>query len=464
MMDQGRASGTAATKMDVGILGGTLVTPSALVQSHVYIKEGTIAAISSERIPATQTIDVAGLHVLPGIVDSHVHFMDPGALEREDFITGSSAAAVGGTTTVIEHTHAHPIIDAAALREKASYLQDRSLVDFGLGAHVWPERFDELARVWKAGALFLKLLTCTTHGVPGVLPGDLLHVFRQAAALDAVCLVHCEDEFITADAERRLKAAGRHDPGLLIEWRSREAELTAVNTVALLSRLTGARVVIAHTSHPAVIDLVAREVKLGAQISVESCPQYFYLNENEVLRYGAYRKFTPPARQRSSADFEEMWRRLRGGEITYIATDHAPATKAQKEDGDFWQVHFGIPGVETTLALMLNAVNKGNLTLQRLAEILAETPARLYGLYPRKGTLQVGSDADVTIVDLSKERTLTDEAIVSKAGWTPYAGRSVKGQAVMTFVRGRLVAEDEKVVGEPGWGRFVTREGIGGAR
>ncbi len=433
--------------MDLGIVGGTLVTPSTVVRSHLYIKEGKIAAVSDERLPVAKSVEVGGLYVLPGIVDSHVHFMDPGALEREDFITGSSAAAVGGTTTVIEHTHAHPVIDAADLRDKAAHLRDRSLVDFGLGAHVWPERLDEAPGVWNAGALFLKVLTCTTHGVPAVLAGDLLHLFRQAAAINALCLVHCEDEFITSDAERHLKAAGRRDPGLLLEWRSREAELVAVNTVAVLARLTGARVVIAHASHPAVMDLAAREVKLGAQISVESCPQYFYLRENEVLEHGAYRKFTPPARQRSSEDFEEMWQRLRGGKITYIATDHAPATKAQKEEGDLWHVHFGIPGVETTLAMMLNAVNDGHLTLPRLVDVLAETPAKLYGLAPRKGTIQIGADADVTVVDLSKKRILKDEAIISKAGWTPYAGRSVQGEAVMTFVRGRLVAQEGKPVG-----------------
>jgi dihydroorotase (multifunctional complex type) len=441
--------------VDLGIVGGTLVTPSAVFRGNLYVADGRIAAISSDRLPAARTVQVDGLHVLPGMVDSHVHFMDPGAPEREDFTTGSAAAAVGGTTTVIEHTHAHPVVDAGALREKAAYLRDRSLVDFGLGAHVWPDRLDELAGVWAAGALLLKAFTCTTHGIPGILPGDLLRVFRQVAAVDAVCLVHCEDEFITSDAERRLKAAGRTDPGILPAWRSREAELVATATVVLLARLTGARVVVAHASHPAVVDLVAREAGLGARVWAESCPQYFSLNEDEVFSHGPFRKFTPPARARSPEDAAQMWQRLRRGDIAYVATDHAPATTAQKREGDIWQVHFGLPGVETTLALMLNAVHDGHLTLPRLVEVFAETPARLYGLYPRKGTLQIGADADVTVVDLSRERVLRDEDVISKAGWTPYAGRRVRGQAVMTLVRGRLVAEEGKPVGEPGWGRWI---------
>ncbi|MDR7544523.1 MAG: dihydroorotase family protein [Armatimonadota bacterium] len=441
--------------MDLGIVGGTLVTPSAVFRGDLYIAQGRIAAISSDRLPAARTIEADGLHVLPGVVDSHVHFMDPGAPEREDFTTGSAAAAVGGVTTVIEHTHAHPVVDAEALREKAAYLRDRSLVDFGLGAHVWPDRLDELAGVWAAGALLLKAFTCTTHGIPGILPGDLLRLFRQVAAIDAVCLVHCEDEFITADAERRLKAAGRTDPGILPAWRSREAELVATATVVLLARLTGARVVVAHASHPAVVDLVTREAGLGARVWAESCPQYFHLNEDEVLSHGSFRKFTPPARARSPEDAAQMWQRLRQGGIAYVATDHAPATRAQKQEGDIWQVHFGLPGVETTLPLMLNAVHDGHLTLQRLVEVLAEMPARLYGVYPRKGTLQIGADADLTIVDLSGERVLRDEDVVSKAGWTPYAGRRLHGQVVMTLVRGRVVAQGGKPVTEPGWGRWI---------
>ncbi len=447
--------------MDLAILGGTVVTPSAAFQANVYINDGKIAALSSERLPAAKTVDAAGLYVLPGVVDSHVHFMDPGAPEREDFITGSAAAAVGGATTVIEHTHVSPVTDAATFRHKVEYLRNRSLVDFGLGAHVFPDRIDEIHRLWEAGALFLKVFTCTTHGIAGILPGDLLRLLQRVASIDAICLVHCEDEFITADAERRLKAAGRKDFGVIPLWRSREAELVAVNTVGLLARLTGARVVIAHASQVPVIDLAVRERQLGTRVWVESCPQYFYLREEEVLDLGPYRKFTPPARCRSEAEMRSMWRRLQDGAITYIATDHAPSTRAQKDEGDIWEVHFGLPGVETTLTMLLNGMNEGWLTLQRLVEVSAEAPARIYGLYPRKGSLQVGADADMVVVDLSRERVLRDDDVISRAAWTPYAGRRVRGRPLMTFVRGRLVAEEGRPVGEPGWGTFVSRTEIG---
>jgi len=227
--------------MDLAILGAKVVTPAGTFSAHVYARDGRIAALTSERLPARETVEAGGLLLLPGMVDSHVHFMDPGATEREDFTSGSSAAAVGGVTTVIEHTHAAPVTDAATFRAKAAHLRTRSLVDFGLAAHVLPDSLERAREVWEAGALYLKAFTCTTHGIAGLSTFDLLRLFQEAAACEAICLVHCEDEALTAGAERRLREAGRADFGVIPLWRSREAELVAVGTVALLARLSGAR-------------------------------------------------------------------------------------------------------------------------------------------------------------------------------------------------------------------------------
>jgi len=443
--------------VDLALEGGTLVTPDGEVPMHLYIDGGRVAAVSRQRVSARRILDVSGLYILPGMVDAHVHFMDPGATEREDFISGSAAAATGGVTTVIEHTHAHPIYDAHDLHAKADHLRERSLVDFGLAAHVRADRLEAIPDVWAAGALYLKAFTCTTHGITGLLPPDLVQVFRTVAAAGGICLVHCEDEGITAAAERVLHEAGRADFGVIPLWRSREAEWVAVNTVALLARLSGARVVIAHASNAQTVDLAVRERQAGGAVWVESCPQYFYLREDEVLTLGPFRKFTPPARARTASDVDEMWARLRRGDIAYIATDHAPATRAQKEASDVWHVHFGLPGVETTLTMLLTAVNEGHLALSRLVQVTAEMPARLYGLFPRKGTLQVGADADVVLVDLTQERILHDQDVVSKAGWTPYAGRRVRGRVVATFVRGQQVAANGRPTGTLGWGQWVTR-------
>lgn len=447
---------------DLAVRHATLVTPRGRRRAHLYVANGRIAAIADDDLPARERVDAAGLHLLPGGVDGHVHFQDPGDTTREDFISGSSAAAVGGVSTIVEHTHSHPVRDPASLREKVEHLRSRSLVDFGLAAHAWPDRLDQVRPLWDAGISFFKVFTCTTHGVPGFDAGHLQRLFQAVAACDGLCLVHAEEETMTAASERALREAGRTDPGLLVEWRSRDAELVALNTVALLARLTGVRAIAAHVSHPAAVDLLQRERALGARLWLETCPQYLYLREDEALEQAGFRKFTPPARIRSDADAAEMWRLVAAGPITHVSTDHAPATRRQKTDGTIWDVHFGLPGVETTLAMLLNGVAEGRLSLERVVDLVAETPARLYGLYPRKGALQVGSDADLVLVDLTAERTLEDAAVVSKAGWTPYAGRRVRGRPVMTFSRGRLVAQDGRPVGEPGWGRFLPGPGAAG--
>lgn len=446
----------------LAIRNATLVTPRGRRRAHLYVDAGRIAAITDETSPTSEVIDASGLYLLPGAVDGHVHFQDPGDTAREDFISGSSAAAVGGVTTVIEHTHSHPVREPAFLREKVEHLVNRSLVDFGLAAHAWPDRLDQVRPLWEAGATFFKVFTCTTHGVPGFDAGHLERLFQEVASFDGLCLVHAEDEAITAQHEQALRAAARTDAGLLVEWRSREAELVAASAVGLLARATGVRAIVAHVSHPAVADLLHQQQVQGARLWLETCPQYLYLREDEVLQHAGFRKFTPPARARSDQESDEMWRRVASGPISHISTDHAPATREQKTLGSFWDAHFGLPGVETTVPLLLNAVAEGRLSLERVVELMAETPARLYGLAARKGALRVGADADLMLVDVAAERTLDNGAVVSRAGWTPYAGRRLRGQVVMTFSRGRLVAREGRPVGEPGWGQFLPGPGAGG--
>jgi allantoinase len=441
---------------DCEITGATFVTPEGRQEGVIAIRDGRIAALLAEPSgSAARTINASGLVVLPGMVDQHVHFMDPGATAREDFIHGSSAAAVGGVTTVIEHTHSHPVLTVNDLREKSSYLANRSVVDFGLLAHVFPQTIENVPALWEAGIAMFKVFTCTTHGVPALFSDDLLRLLRTLAEIDGRVLIHCEDEFITEDNEERLHKALRTDNGVIVEWRSPEAEMLAVNMVALLARLTGAAVTVAHASQASVVDLVRRERALGARLAIESCPQYFYLSAEDVKKYGAIRKFTPPARDEAGHD--AMWQYLERGEIDVISTDHAPSTLAQKFDGDIWNCQFGLPGVETTLTMLLHAVNQGKLSLERLTRAYSEMPARLLGLYPRKGAIRVGADADLVMVDMEQEHTLSNDKIISKAGWTPFDGLRVKGRPVMTLLRGEVVAENGKVTAEPGTGRYLTR-------
>lgn len=442
---------------DLLVAGGTIVSPVASIQANLVVDDGKAVALTADRPAARRVIDADGLLVLPGMVDEHVHFMDPGPTEREDFITGSSAAAVGGVTTVIEHTHAQPVRSPEFLAEKSRYLAGRSLVDYGLAAHVWPEDIAQLPAMWAAGATLFKVFTCTTHGVPAMLPGKLLELLRTVSSFDGLCLVHCEDETITGEAEERLRLAGRTDPRVILEWRSREAEQIAAGVATIIARWSGARVIIAHASQPEVVDMAVRERTRGGRIRIETCPQYLYLREDEIDTEGPFRKFTPPAR--SAAESDGLWERIASGAIDHVQTDHAPSTREQKLEHDIWECHFGLPGIETTLTMLLEGVAAGKITIGQVVSLYSERPARTLGLYPRKGALLPGADADFVLVDPTDERELRNEDVVSKAGWTPYHGRRVRGRPVLTAVRGQVVAEHGRVINEHSVGQFLSGPG-----
>ena len=361
-------------------------------------------------------------------------------------------------TTVVEHTHGWPVTTAARLEEKRDHLRGRSHVDFGLAAHVWPDGLENLPPLWRAGAAYFKAFTCATHGVPAVAADRLLELAESVGALGAVCLVHCEDDLMTAANERRLREAMRTDGGIVPEWRSREAELVAVGTVAVIARMRDARLVIAHASNADVLDVVALEQGRGSPLRAESCPQYLHLREDEVLTEGAFRKFTPPARIRSLDDEQAMWSAFRDGRVHVLSSDHAPATREQKQAGTIWEVHFGLPGIDTTLALMLDAALAGRVALERVVDAYATAPAQQYGL-ARKGRLEPGFDADMALVDPDGGWEISDDTVVSRAGWTPYAGRRVRGRVALTVLRGRVVAQEGELVQPAPHGRFLPGAG-----
>jgi allantoinase len=444
---------------DLVVRGGLVVTPRGRAPLDVYVREGQVMTLESrdQRHLASRVIEAEDLLVLPGMVDTHVHLMDPGDESREDFPSGSAAAACNGVTTIIEHTHAWPVSTVSRLAEKRDYLQGRSYIDYGLAAHVWPDHLAELASLWRAGVTFFKIFTCATHGVPATHADLMLDVLSDIAGFDGACLVHCEDDLMTARAEKLLREGRRADAGVLPEWRSREAELVAVGTVALLARLTGARVTIAHMSNPEALAVLGAQRQLGSPAVAETCPQYLLLREDEVLQYGTFRKFTPPARIRSNADADAMWTAFNSDAVHILSTDHAPSTAEHKRAGDIWNAPFGLPGLDSTFPLLLDAALTGRTSLERVVAAYAQAPARRYRIHG-KGQIAPGADADLILVDPSARRTLTDETVRSKAGWTPYAGRTVRGQVLTTLLGGSVIVENGKLVGERN-GRFLPGPG-----
>ncbi len=440
------------------ITGGTLVNSAGEHRVNVGIKGSTIAYVGPDEVPAASHLDATGLYLLPGGIDTHVHLMDPGSPEREDFPTGTAAAAVAGVTTIIEHTHGRPVRTVADLEEKRSYLNGRSSVDYALAAHAWPGQKQDVDALWSAGVGFFKVFTCTTHGIPGHNAADLRNHLAQTASCGAISLLHCEDESLTAYAEEVLRESGRTDHDLLLEWRNRDAEVVAAAVAGVLVRRTGARAVIAHVSNPEVAAYTMRERAMGAALHAESCPQYFLLREDEVRACGTLRKFTPPARARSNGDEADMWTLLRQGTLTHMSSDHAPSTMEQKMAGDMWNVHFGLPGLDSTMSILLDAVARGHLEYTDVARVYSEMPADIYGLSPRKGRISPGADADIVVVDPQRFRTITHESVISKAGWSPFDGREVRGMVTHTYLRGTLISHERQLVAA-GRGEFVPGGG-----
>jgi dihydroorotase len=446
------------------VKGGVVVSPDGRHRADVAVSDGRVVAVGDIGVDG-KVIDASGLLVLPGMVDTHVHLMEPGQTDREDFPTGTAAAAVRGVTTIVEHTHAHPVRRPEDLAEKRSHLMGRANVDFGLAAHLWPEDIPGMAATWTAGVTFFKMFTCTTHGVPGLDPASVDAALRTLVGFGGRALIHCEDESLTALAEKTLRESRRVDPALLTEWRSREAELVAVAAVSVLALTSGAAVTLAHVSNPLAAGIVSMARRKGADLAAEACPQYFALNEDEVMEWGPLRKFTPPARIRTDEERQLMWETLREGIYSHIATDHAPSTLDQKSQGDIWSAPFGLPGLDTTLPFFLDAALSGKIEVEDVVRLYSNAPARRYGLFPEKGSLEVGSDADFVLVDPEGRWEVRDEDIVSKAAWSPFTGRRFQGSIVATYLRGRLVAENGRP-SEERTGLFIPGPGVdqGGVR
>ena len=449
-------------KSDIAITNGLLVDSRNIYPGVLYISQGKIVGIaqSLENRPQ-EVIDAKGLYILPGAVDGHVHMMDPGFPERENFIDGTKAAARGGVTTVIDHHRTKPqVFGVKEFLEKKEYLGKRSVVDFGLLGGLSLSNSQALRAMWDAGALGFKGFTCELHEADALLAGNLMEILNEIKKFGGIALFHCENDSLLKKGEERLRKQGRKDPSIVSEWRSPEAEELAVQTVLYAAKQSGARVAIAHVSLPSLVLELAKARAQGISIYTETCSQYLFVTEQDLKEKGPFLKFTPPPRRKE--DVEKMGWCLSHGLLDMVNSDHCPFPYAEKEAGvkDIWLAPFGIPGVETATSLLLDGVARGRWTLPQVARVRSERPATIYGLAGQKGFLKVGNDADLIFVDMKRKVKWDNKKIFSKCGWTPYHGQEMSGDVVLTMVRGKVVMREGEVIGEPGWGRFVTRKEV----
>jgi dihydroorotase len=435
---------TTSDIVDLVINGGTIVSPDQEYRASIAIKDGLIHAIGApEAMPkARQTLDATGLHILPGAIDVHVHFRDPGYPHKEDFASGTAAAAFGGVTTVFDMPNTLPTINnSEALAAKHAIASGKAYVDYGLYAVLGEDSIEHVPALVEGGIIGFKLYMGNTFGrIPSPSTGTMLEAFEVVAPTGKRISLHAETNSIMERRESRLRAAGRTEPIAHLASRPAVVAVEAVARAAILAEWTGARIHVLHISSAAELRPLAEAKARGVEITGETCPHYLLLSETDYEKFGGIVRVNPPVRE--APNRQPLWNALMDGTIDIIATDHAPHAPEEKTRNDIWTVDCGFPGVETQMPLMLTEVNSGRATLQDYVRWSAEAPAKVWGLYPRKGALTVGSDADIAIVDLKRTWTIDDALIQSRSKISPWHGRQATALPIHTIVRGRFVMKD----------------------
>jgi len=443
---------------DLVIHGGTVVLPDAAFAASVAIKNGLITAIGDADVmpPARETLDARGLHVLPGAIDVHVHFRDPGYPHKEDWASGTAAAAFGGVTTVFDMPNTIPPTGSAEiLADKHRIAAEKAHVDFGLYGLLGEDTIAHVEALVAGGVIGFKLYMGNTFGnIPSPSTGAMLEAFEVVARTGKRISLHAETASIMARREDRMRAAERVDPLAHLAARPAVVAVEAVSRAAILAEWTGARIHVLHISSAEELRPLREAKARGVDITGETCPHYLMLSSDDYARFGGIIRVNPPVRE--ARNQEPLWRALIDGTVDMIATDHAPHTPEEKTRNDIWTVDCGFPGVETQMPLMLTEVNRGRMSICDYVRWSAMNPAKVWGLYPRKGAIQVGSDADIAIVDLGRDDVVTDAKLQSRSKITPWNGRPLKGLPIHTLVRGRFVMRDRTLqAGTRGLGRSV---------
>ena len=436
---------------DLLLTGGTVVTGSGMRRADIGVRGESIAAVEPglSRDSACEVIDVAGKYVFPGIIDAHVH---PVYLDNVEDC--SSIAAYGGTTTLLHFAYART---GDSLYQKVDEMVEdgraRSRLDFGVhgGMFEAPKQVPEIPRVMELGVRTFKFFM--TYLKQGWYTDDyqLIKAMDMLAERGGMAIVHCEngggidyleDKYLKGP-NASAKNFNKTHPAALEE----EGVFRAIR----LAEVVGCPVYIPHVTAARVLGPIRRAQAEGQKVFAETCPQYLNLTEDIIETRGALAKIGPPIR--TAVEQAALWDALRDGVLDTVASDHAP--KKKDVNGNFLEQGFGSPQIETLLPVTYDGVNRGRLSVVRLVQVLAENPARIFGLYPRKGTIAVGSDADIVVFDPNHEFTIRAENQHSHVGYTLYEGQTVLGWPEMSFQRGHRVLRQGEIVAGAGCGQFL---------
>jgi dihydroorotase len=446
------------------IRGGQAYVGGQLVAADVLVDSGCIVGLV-ERGNAVETvdeIDATDRLVLPGIIDTHAHTREPGYTHKEDFLTASKAGAAGGVTTMIDMPNVEPPTDTVeTFVEKRTQADATSIIDFG--HWVAGTNIDEIPSLAEAGATGFKIFQ-----VSGAYPHDprlamndeaqLLRAMRAVEATGLPLNIHPFNQSLFEELSEEAFAAGKPANWYTFgEVYTTDAIWhTAVNTLLNLQQLTDVRLNLVHTHSAGSLRLIRAAKSRGQRVTASLDPKYYHLTRDDLMRLKG--RACPGGFITEDPDrMDEIWRSLNDGTIDSIDADHAPHTLEELEqmETDAWHAAMGSPQYDWQYTITLTDVNDGKLSLRRAVELLAEAPARLLGIFPTKGALLPGSDADLVLVDLDRQFTLSDDGLYTKVGWTPYLGWKVKGYVELTMLRGTVIARDREIVGEPGYGRYI---------
>ncbi len=446
------------SQFDLILRHGKVVTHDSEHTTDIGVVGETIVAIEpSLKISCYAEIDCSGLHVIPGLIDPHVHFNEPGRADWEGFETGSRALAAGGGTMYFDMPlNAHPpTIDAESFDLKLAVAKEKSLTDFALWGGLVPGNLDQMEGLSERGVIGFKAFM-SNSGIEDFSSVDdhtLREGMKRAGQLGKIVAVHAESEKITSELSREALAQNKTSIRDYLESRPIYAELDAIHRAIEMARETSCPLHIVHVSSGAGVALIASAKSQGADVSCETCPHYCTLTEDDMEKLGAVAKCAPPLRTLSSQNV--LWRYLGSEKIDFVGSDHSPSPPEMKTDQNFFKVWGGISGVQHTLPLLLTEghVNR-QLALPLITKLTSYNIAERFRLPKTKGRIEIGADADFAIVNLREEFSVTKSDLFYRHAQSPYVGKKLSGKIVRTILRGQTLFHDGKIIAKPS-GRLV---------
>ena len=444
-------------KMDMSLTNGRLVSANGIYEVDIAIHEGRISAISERgRLPeAREVIDARGKFILPGGIDTHVH---SGGSSLEEvgtrFGNATRSAALGGITTIVDMPVQVPLTtDVETFDQKLDQIEPHACVDFALWGTCKSDDLSLIAPLSERGVVGFKLVMQKSTGrMPYHDDGVIHEALQEIKDTGLIATIHAESQAIISRLEKNFKNSKRMDPRAFLECHPIISELEAINRILFIADAVGARINIAHCSIAEGVDLVDQAKMEGRPVTVETCVHYLILDESIFDTKGVFAKLSPALRDREHVNM--MWDRIRKGKVDCVASDHVPYTLDFKK-GNIWEASAGIPGIQTMFPLLVSeGINKDVLTWPQMAKIMSEGPAKVCGLYPKKGSIMIGADADLAVFDPKDEREIRLENQIGLQ-WTLYEGyKAVCPETVI--LRGKKIVEEGQIVGEPGFGKLCV--------